>query len=444
VGKQLTESVALTGRDNDQQPASSLAAMRVSRKLRVLVFTMVFPNRSQPLHGLFVLERVRHLAALADVEVVAPVPWHRAGGLQSRGASVTPMLSVSHPRFWYIPKLLMSLHGFFLFFSAVREVGRLRRRFDFDLIDAHFAYPDGFAAILLGRWFHRPVCITLRGTIIPLSRRRIGRWLCDWAIRRAERVIAVANNLADRARQSRVAEHRITTIANGVDSDRFRPVDRHMARRRLGLPVDARLVVSVGHLSPRKGFHRVIRALPQLLESCPAARLAIVGGRGPEQDNSAELRRLAQDLGVTDRVLFAGSQLPDRVALWMGAGDVFVLASDFEGCPNVILEAMACGRPVVATKVGDVARMVPQFAGILLDDPEDAAALAASIAAALTRDWDAQRIHDHVATQSWEEVALRVAAQWQLAVAAFPAGPASGVAAVSEQLVTTAARSPEA
>ena len=393
--------------------------MRPPRRLRVLVFTIVFPNTSQPLHGTFVFERVRHLAALADIQVVAPVPWFRAFGVPALDTQVDPIIAIRHPRFWYIPKLLQGFRGVFLFISAVRDVGRLRKAFDFDLIDAHFAYPDGFAAVLLGWWFRRPVCITLRGTIIPLSRRPLGRRLCDWAIRRAERVIAVAENLAERARQGGVPEHRIETIANGVDSERFRLLDRGMAREQLGLPEHGQLLVSVGHLSPRKGFQRVIRSLPRVIERLPNARLAIVGGRGAEEDNSTDLQALVQRLGLSERVLFAGAEMPDRVALWLGAADAFVLASDFEGCPNVILEAMACGRPVVATKVGDIERMVPTFAGLLVADPEDDAALGECMVAALSRDWDAPRIHDYVAAKSWEEVAQRVAAQWRLAVESF-------------------------
>jgi teichuronic acid biosynthesis glycosyltransferase TuaC len=436
----MVDTVAVTGADHDEKPVPG-AALPAGRRLRVLVFTTVFPSPARPLHGTFVSERVRHLAEMADVAVVAPVPWHLASGRPNPGFAVSPVLWIGHPRFWYIPKVLMSLRGLSLFLSTLRTMARLRRSFDFDLIDAHFAYPDGFAAILLGRWFRRPVCITLRGTIIPLSRHPLGRWLCNWAIRRAARVIAVAHNLADRARQSGVAQDRIETIANGVDSSRFHPVDRSSARRLLGLPDAGDLLVSVGHLSPRKGFHRLIRALPQLLATHPDARLAIVGGRGAEYDNSEELRRLAREIGVADRVLFVGAQSPDRVALWLGAADVFILASDFEGCPNVILEAMACGRPVVATRVGDVERLVPSFAGILLDDPEDAAALATSIAAAMVRDWDAERIHDHVAKQSWEAVAQRVAEQWRLVAEAVPIEPATGSAANAEEFVAAVRRS---
>lgn len=409
------------------------------RKLRVLVFTTVFPNQARPLHGTFVLERIRHLTRLAEIHVVAPVPWHHLFRRQTVNVEAAPSeptlpLTVSHPRFWYLPRFASCLHGLFLFFSTVREIARIRAKFDFDLIDAHFAYPDGFAAVLLSRWFSRPVCITLRGTIVQWSRRRIGRRLCDWTIRRAQRVIAVAQSLAERARQGGVPEDQIAVIANAVDSERFALMDRKTARWRLGLAEDGRLLVSVGHISPRKGFHRVIRSLPRLVEACPDARLAIVGGKGAELDNSAELNALVRDLGLTDRVLFVGAQVPDRVALWLGAADVFVLASDFEGCPNVVLEAMACGRPVVATKVGDVERMVPPFSGILLDDPDDTVKLADSLVAALARDWDACKIHDYASTQSWADVARQVAAQWLLAIEAFRVENVAGSAAFADDL----------
>jgi teichuronic acid biosynthesis glycosyltransferase TuaC len=435
------EDKAVTGQESAAPMSTGSASAEPSRRLRVLVFTMVFPNPGQPLHGTFVLERVRHLAALADIQVVAPVPWHHMLRRSARTPLLQSVVAVRYPWFWYVPKVLMGFRGLFMFLSAVCEVRRLRETFDFDLIDAHFAYPDGFAAILLGRWFRRPVCITLRGTIIPLSRRPLGRRLCDWAIRRAQRVIAVAHNLAERARQGGVPEDRIATIANSVDGGRFCLFDRAMARRELGLPEDGWLLVSVGHLSPRKGFHRVIRSLPQVIEAHDA-RLAIVGGKGAEPDNGAALHALAHELGLADKILFVGAQAPDRVALWLGAADAFVLASDFEGCPNVILEAMACGRPVIATKVGDVERMVPPFAGILLDDPEDAAALSRDIVAALTRAWDPERIRGQVAARSWDEVARQVEAQWRLAISAYDAEASGGSRATAENMVTNVSRSP--
>lgn len=427
--------------EHDHTPRRALKPpTQPARRLRVLVFTLVFPNPQQPLHGTFVFERIRHLAAITDIHVVAPVPWFRPIRGNVDQPPIAPIISVRRPRFWYIPKLLPAFRAIFLFLSAIRDIRRLRASFDFDLIDAHFAYPDGFAAILLGLWFNRPVCITLRGTIVQWSRRPLGRWLCDWALRHAQQVIAVAQSLAERARQGGVPECRIETIANGVDTGRFRLRDQTSARKSLGLSEDGQILVSVGHISPRKGFHRVIRCLPRVLESCPQVRLAIVGGKGAEHDNSVELYALARDLGLTDRILFAGAQVPDRVALWLAAADAFVLASDFEGCPNVILEAMACGRPVVATRVGDIERMVPEFAGVLFDDAEDQLALAESLVAVLSRDWQAQQIHDHVAARSWDDVAQRVTARWLLAVENFDLQRTSGPSVSIQDVVAKTAQ----
>lgn len=385
-------------------------------KLRVLVFTVVFPNQNQPLHGTFVLERVLRLGELDDIRVVAPIAWYRSIMARPPRTDVLRGLKIYRPRFWYVPRTMSALRGVFLAISAYRTIRNLRSEFDFELIDAHFAYPDGFAAILLGWLFRRPVCITLRGTSIPQSRTTVGRWLCDWAIRRADRVIAVSENLAERARQSGFPAEKIQTIANGVDSERFHIMDQSSARQHLGLRRDVRLMICVGHLSPRKGFHRVIRSLPQVLNTHPDALLAIIGGKGGEADNGPELRKLADELDLNDHILFVGAQKPESVALWFGAADIFIHASDFEGCPNVVLEAMACGRPIVATRVGDTARMVPAFAGLLLDDPDDNPALAKAACIALSRDWSPDDIRNHVLSRSWEAVAVEVDWQWRRAL----------------------------
>jgi len=133
--------------------------------MRVLVFSTVFPNGAQPTHGLFVFERVRHLAAHAELRVVAPVSWRVRARARVPAQDSAGSLEVAHPTFVYIPGLLKVLDGLLLFLSSLRTVARIRRDFDFDLIDAHFAFPDGFAAVLLGWWFDRPVTITLRGPL---------------------------------------------------------------------------------------------------------------------------------------------------------------------------------------------------------------------------------------------------------------------------------------
>lgn len=385
--------------------------------MKVLALTTVFPNAAQPTHGTFVFERLRHLARLADVRVVAPVSWRVATGSgtgpECRGAD----LRVERPRFVYVPGILKVLDGLFLFLSVLGVVRRLRRTFDFEVIDAHFAFPEGFAAALLSVWARRPFTITMRGTEIPLSRYRLRRWAIRWALRRASRVIAVADPLAQWAVSLGVPRARVSVIENGVDAELFRPADRAAARRALGLEGCGPFIVSVGHLSARKGFQRVIRVLPRLLETHPGATVVIVGGPGGEPNNGPALEEQVRALGLEARVRFAGPQPPARVADWLNAADLFVLASDYEGCPNVVLEALACGRPVVVTRVGHVERMVPDYAGVLVDAVDDNRALLAALQAALARPWETDRIRRYAERLSWDGVASRVYAEWRRAIA---------------------------
>jgi teichuronic acid biosynthesis glycosyltransferase TuaC len=381
--------------------------------LRVLVFTTVFPSDARPLHGVFVLERIRHLTPAAQIVVVAPVPWHMRT-TRLRRARRVGRLAVIHPRFFYVPRIFKVLDGLFLFLSSFAAVRRVKRRFDFDLIDAHFAFPDGFAAALLSWWFKRPLSITVRGTLIPLSVFRLRSRAADWALRRASRVIAVAQPLAARVRQAAVPPNRVVVIPNGVDLEHFALVDPAAARQRLGVP-NGRLVVSVGHLSRRKGFHHLVRSMALVRERHPDARCAIIGGAGAEGDQREELERLIAACGLQDVVDLRGPRPHAEIASWLGAADVVVLASDYEGCPNVVDEALACGRPVVATRVGDVERMVPPRAGVLIDLPVTAERLADAISDALGRRWIASEIRASVSDRTWHAVAARVLVQWESA-----------------------------
>jgi teichuronic acid biosynthesis glycosyltransferase TuaC len=386
--------------------------------MRVLAFTTVFPSAAHPQHGLFVKERLRHCAAHAEIRVVAPRPFFdRAPAPREEEIGG---LAVSHPTFFYTPRIGKPFDGYALYASARAEVQRLAQGFRPDLVDAHFGFPDGFAAVRLARMLGVPAVITLRGTepmIATIGRMR--RRALASALSQADRLIAVSHPLAELARELVAETGRpmppVAVIENGVDSARFTPGDAAAARRALGLPEAGRLLVSVGHLSPRKGFQRVLRVLPEVFAQAPDLRFAVVGGPGAEGDNGAELRRLAAPLG--ERVVFAGAQPPEDVAQWLRAADLFVLASDQEGCPNVVWEALATGLPVVATQVGEIPRMVPEPTGRLFAEPEDGPALRDALLDALGHPFDRAAIRAWAERHTWEGVAVRVAAEWRAAIA---------------------------
>ena len=335
---------------------------RDTTPIRVAVMTSLYPNREQPRHGVFVEERLRQLVATGSVEarVVAPVPWffstHSRFGTYARMAAVPPRevrygIVVEHPRYLVIPRVGMRLSPLTMARSAISTLVRWRREgFAFDLIDSHYFYPDGVAAVRVGARLDRPVVITARGSDLnriaelPAARARIRT-----AAERADGVITVSKALASRLRELGVAQEHITVLRNGVDTERFAPLDRAAIRRELGL--DGTVWLCVGHLTELKGQHLAIEALSTLDETLTL----LIAGDGPEDDN---LRRLAGRLGVADRVRFLGAIDHDDLPRYFNAADALIHPARMEGMPNVVLEAIACGCAVVATDIGGIPEVV--------------------------------------------------------------------------------------
>jgi teichuronic acid biosynthesis glycosyltransferase TuaC len=325
-----------------------------AKPLRLLTFTTLFPNREQPNHGIFVENRLRHLLASGEARsiVVAPVPYFpmraRYFGTWSQYARIDAReerhgIVVHHPRFPSIPRIGMAASPALLAAAALGFVRRIAARDPgFDLIDAHYFYPDGVAAAWIGRQLRRPVVITARGTDVNLiPRYRLPRIMIRWAIAEAAGLIAVSGALKQALVELGAAPERVAVLRNGVDLSLFRPVDRDTARRALGLSRPT--LLSVGHLIERKGHHRVIEALCRL----PGFDLLVVGD-GPER---GRLEQLSRRLGVADRVRLLGAVDHAALPAIYTAADALVLASSREGWANVLLEAMACGTPVIVSKV---------------------------------------------------------------------------------------------
>jgi glycosyltransferase involved in cell wall biosynthesis len=248
-----------------------------------------------------------------------------------------------------------------------------------------------------------PVTITLRGTEVPHSKNAAKRRRIQLALKRATRVFSVSDSLRQLAIQLGAPAEKLQVVGNGVDVSKFAPMDRREARARLGLSEAAKVIVSVGALVPRKGFHRVIECLPELLKRHPDLHYLVVGGASPEGDMGRELRTQAAELGLVDRVHFLGPMPPAELRLPLSAADVFVLATSNEGWANVFLEAMACGLPVVTTDVGGNAEVVREPALGRVVALGDRPALTQAIDGALSLPWDRARIMDYARQNSWDE-----------------------------------------
>ena len=392
----------------------ALSPRERQERLRVLAFTSLFPNNQQPLHGLFVRERLQALAQYCDIEVMAPVPWappcRWLGERYYRYSQVARLeqhghLGVRHPRFFILPKILKLSDGLLMAACCLAGVRRLRRTFTFDLIDAHWAYPDGVAAALLAQCLHLPLVLTVRGDDINVMPRQFWRRQCiRWALRRADRVIALSEELQHGVTTLGAPPARITVIPNGVDAQRFHPVERRAARARLGLPPHDRLVLAVGRLHLSKGYPILVEALARLHEQFPDLGVVIVGAADPEANARPVIQAVAAQYGVGHRVHLVGSQPPATLVDWYGAADVFCLPTSREGSANVLLEAVACGLPCVTTPVGGNADIISSpDVGLLV--PPHAQAISEAIAHCLGRTWDRQRIAAHVQARTWTAVA---------------------------------------
>lgn len=414
--------------------------------MRILTTTMCYPTPSRPDQGVFVQRRAAALARRHEVHVVAPQPWcpllrraeAKAKAGPGAGLMLTPAppesaagfspggfwspamprpsaaddpsascLPTTYPRMLSIPVLGWATDGAAFGACLQKEVRRLYRAGHpaFDLIDAHFEYPDGVGAYLAARKLGLPVVVTLRGKLASLARRPGRRTQIAAMLRGADGLIAVCASLARLACQVAGRDLDVAVIPNGVDTAVFHPLDRAAARAALGWDACGRYVLSVGHYQRLKGFDRLISIWPAVRRAAGDVRLVLVGSRRGERGFLPWLRRLARANGTADAVAFRDTVGPETLNLMYNAADLCVNASRSEGWCNAIAESLAAGTPVVATGVGGNAEQIRSGQTGLLVPDGDSDALAAGIVAALARAWDRAAIAAGGSARSWGQAA---------------------------------------
>ncbi len=384
--------------------------------MNVLSFSYCFPHARAPAWGVFVERRLAALARRPGVElqVVAPVPSFPLVTRWRRGSVPAQEqwngLTVHRPRFFSVPGVLKSLDAKFYARGLRRqmEAGSWRlgdgERWRPDVLDAHFIWPDGVAVALLARRLGIPYVITLRGLLwVSFLHPRIKKQSIE-AMKHASAVISLSKSMVDVCCELGVPHEKFTVIHNGVDRSVFSIGDKEEARRRLGLPIDKKLIVCVAYYQRRKGLLELIRALASLPSD---VHLVLVGSKIAQERRF--YRRVfleIERLGLASRVRHEGQQPHERIAQYFQAGDVTALPSYWEGCPNAVVESLACGTPVVATPVGAVPDMVVPGRNGEIVPPRDSEALAAALSQALERYWNPEDVRRGV--KSWDEVAEQV------------------------------------
>lgn len=376
----------------------------MSRRPKVAVLTSYFPTRDEHHRGHSAYQTLRQMTDLADIEVVCTTARYpeskllRPRGFVARDVDLTwspPDVKAHYTYFKAIPLVSRVLNGY----ACLRAAKPFLDQINPDVILNYWLYPEGWAAVKWGQDHDIPVIVGSIGSDLRRIDDAVTRQYTVWTLEHASAILTVSYELADQAVTLGAERDKVRVVVNGCDTQVFHPRDQTAMRAKLGLEQDAEWIVYVGNVIPTKGLFELLDAFTQLEKERPRVRLAMIG-RGQSLE---PLQFLAAERGLSSKVLLPGVAASERVAEWMAASDLFCLPSYSEGCPNVVIEALACGRPVVGTLVGGIPELVDDQNGVLVK-LKDVADLKRGLAEALDRPWD----HAALATRhnrNWRQAA---------------------------------------
>ena len=368
---------------------------------RIAVVTPYFPTSANPHGGRSAYETLKQLRGYADIHVVAPIATYpefeflKPRSYQYRKPAFDyepPLIRTDYVEYPVFPVVSRPANGF-ICASRIRPILEKIRP---NLILNYWLYPEGYATVSMARRLGVPSVVCAIGSDIRRIPEPVTRWFTMRTLRNSTAVISVSRELRERIIQMGIPGQKVHAVLNGCDSDIFHPADQASARAALGLDSECELIVYAGSLIPTKGLRELKQAFLELRPRHRRLQLAMLG--------AGALRPELEGPGI----LLPGSCDTGTVARWMNAADVFTLPSYSEGCPNVVIEALACGRAVVASNVGGIPELLSGECGIMVP-PADADKLAEALHEALVQPWDrdliaqsSRRGWDEVARETWE------------------------------------------
>ena len=373
--------------------------------MKIAVVTQYFPSSAEPWQGRSAYQTLRVLASETDLRVFYPnasypsllKPRSRSYGKLDASYS-TPDVKASYFDYPALPLLSRPFNGW----MAARTLLPHVRRFAPDLIFSCFLYPEGYAALKLGKALALPVVAMSIGSDINRIGDPISYLHTRTVLREADFLVTVSGDLRLKAIAMGAPDEKTRAVVNGCDLSVFHVRDRLEARRKLGIDPASQVVLYIGRMDVKKGLRELVEAAAALRPERANLHVYLIG-EGPD-------RPLIQSAIQANNAAGYIHALPgcafDEVAVWMAAADLVTLPSYMEGCPNVVLEALACGRPVVASNVGGIPEILSDECGRLVP-PRDSGALAHALASVLDRTWDAKAISAH-GSRSWEAVAAEL------------------------------------
>jgi len=385
--------------------------------LRLAVVTAYFPLREQPYRGHSAYQTLLELKRWMDIEVFCPLAsyssWLRPRNfvyVKPDATYTPPGIRANYIEYPAVPLLSRAVNGA----VCARRLLPHLRRFNPDAILNYGVYPEGYAAVSAGTKLGVPVVVGALGSDLNRIPDRLSEWMTRKTLRQASAVLTVSRQLRDQAIRLGALSDRTSVVGNGCDTAVFHPADRDAARNELGLDPDCTLILYVGWLVATKGLRELLEAFIRLVPSDRKLQLACIG----EGALQGELKQRVLQAGIEDRVRFEGACSSQQIARWLAAANVFCLPSYAEGCPNAVIEALSCGRPVVASNVGGIPDLIDSDSGILVR-PRDPKMLAEALRAALLRPWNeaaiCRKFH-----RGWNQVASEV---YQIYIETWKAKP---------------------
>jgi len=369
--------------------------------MKIICITNLFPYSTRPGLAPFNRQQLIHVAGRHELHIIAPVPWPHRLKAAINGSAVEPLpgcrelMDIHHPVYFYTPFLFRSLYGRFYVRSIRKTFREIARLANPDLVYATWAYPDCYAASVLASQQGLPLVSRVHGSDINrLFNYPRRRQMILEAMQYSEAVISVSRAMKEKLVEAGIDSDKIRVVLNGVDRDLFSPSPRDKARRITGIPEDAEVILFAGNLKKGKGVDLLLRAFEDLAR--PSVQLHIIGD-GPEMK---ALRDMREDSHRQNKIFIHGRVDHRDMPGWYNSCDLFCLPSFNEGTPNVILEALSCSRPVVASGTGGIPDIVNAESGILFP-PGDGSALRLALDESLEMNWDRGRIK--CPAGSWDE-----------------------------------------
>lgn len=383
--------------------------------LNILFISSQFPNSAEPNKGIFSLQIVREMSTFEDIRVISPVPstgiFKFLGPFKKHKADLSiPLrevinnITIHHPSYNAIPKMGF-LHHATMYNMLLPVIEGLHDEWRIDAVNCHWIFPDGVAVQKICERLNIPLMLTALGTDLNLYMNfRFRRHVIKKALVRADRVSVLSKPMYEKCIELGISPERLAIIPNGVDLEKFVILERTLSRKKLRLPEDGKIILFIGSLVPVKGVESLLRAFALLSErDTEASRKLYIVGTG-YLDN--HLKKLSVDLGIGSNTEFVGPVEHSRLNDWMNAADCLCLPSLSEGHPNVMMEAIACGTPVVATSVGSIPDFVNSSTGYLTT-PMDHIDMSSKLRDCLIADPDRGKIRDAVKNHSWRDCAKK-------------------------------------